>query len=288
MKLYISDLDDTLLNADGQLSDYTRRSLDALLADGLPFTVASARSITSIAPVLDGLDMVLPIIELNGGFVTDLSTHQHLVCNSIPSATVERIVELADAYGVSPFLSICDDDADHQYHRPRSNDGIDQYLAERTAWYDKRFRRVDSFAPHVHKPTVAITIIDRPETTAAMRQDLAREFESQLTINVWADWKAGWDWMTLYDRHATKANAMSQLAEMVGIGLSDVTVFGDQINDISMFEAAGKSVAVANAIDAVKHHAHEVIGPSTDDSVVKYLQAQKKSTDPKPPTCETR
>ena len=275
MKLFISDLDDTLLNADGQLSDYTRRSLNTLLADGLPFTVASARSITSIAPVLDGLDIVLPIIELNGGFVTDLSTHQHLVCNSIPSATVERLVELTDAYGVSPFLSIADDDADHQYHRHPSNDGIDQYLAERTGWYDKRFRRVDCFSPHVHKPTVAITIIDRPETTAAMRQDLAREFESELTINVWVDWKAGWDWMTIYDRHATKANAMSQLVEMVGVGLSDVTVFGDQINDVSMFEAAGKGIAVANAIDAVKHHAHEVIGPSTDDSVVKYLQAKK-------------
>ena len=56
--------------------------------------------------------------------------------------------------------------------------------------------------------------------------------------------------------------------------MADVTVFGDMVNDISMFRAAGRSVAVANADEELKAHADEVIGPHTDDSVVEYLRRQ--------------
>jgi len=52
-----------------------------------------------------------------------------------------------------------------------------------------------------------------------------------------------------------------------------VTVFGDHINDIPMFEEAGHAVAVENAVPELKVHADEVIGPNTSDSVVRWLAA---------------
>ena len=56
------------------------------------------------------------------------------------------------------------------------------------------------------------------------------------------------------------------------MALSDVTVFGDYANDIPVFQAAGWAVAVANAQEAVKRHADEVIGHHEEDSVVRYLR----------------
>ena len=64
--LYISDLDGTLLRPDGALSDYSRDGLNGLIADGMHFTVATARSVVSIRQLLQGLQLSLPVINLNG------------------------------------------------------------------------------------------------------------------------------------------------------------------------------------------------------------------------------
>ena len=53
--LYVSDVDSTLLRSDGSLSSYTRDTLNRLIADGLQFTVASARSCASLRQLLAGL-----------------------------------------------------------------------------------------------------------------------------------------------------------------------------------------------------------------------------------------
>ena len=53
--------------------------------------------------------------------------------------------------------------------------------------------------------------------------------------------------------------------------LGQAIVFGDEANDIPMFEIAGRGVAVENAIPELKRIAHEIIGPHHSDSVVRYL-----------------
>ena len=46
--LYVSDLDGTLLDNDTSLSQYSKDTLNAMLDQGLLFTVAGARSIASM------------------------------------------------------------------------------------------------------------------------------------------------------------------------------------------------------------------------------------------------
>jgi hydroxymethylpyrimidine pyrophosphatase-like HAD family hydrolase len=59
----------------------------------------------------------------------------------------------------------------------------------------------------------------------------------------------------------------------MGIDKKDVTVFGDNINDLGMFEWAGTSVAVKNALEEVKQKADIVLPHTNDeDAVAKYLK----------------
>ena len=50
-----------------------------------------------------------------------------------------------------------------------------------------------------------------------------------------------------------------------------IICFGDNLNDIPMFEAADHSIAVENAVAAVKEAADEIIGKNTDNAVAAYI-----------------
>ena len=86
-------------------------------------------------------------------------------------------------------------------------------------------------------------------------------------------YQRGWFWLTVQSPLATKAHALRALADAAGVAIAETTVFGDEINDVPMFELAGHAVAVENAVSELKRIAHEIIGPHHQDSVVRYLLA---------------
>ncbi len=51
----------------------------------------------------------------------------------------------------------------------------------------------------------------------------------------------------------------------------EITVFGDQRNDIHMLEFADRAIVVENARPEVKAIADLVIGPNTEESVVRFI-----------------
>jgi hydroxymethylpyrimidine pyrophosphatase-like HAD family hydrolase len=63
------------------------------------------------------------------------------------------------------------------------------------------------------------------------------------------------------------------VSEYEGFDLQKLTVFGDNFNDVDMFDLAGTSVAVANAQEGVKELA-DIVLPNTNDeeAVAKYLE----------------
>lgn len=77
-------------------------------------------------------------------------------------------------------------------------------------------------------------------------------------------------WLEICPREATKAKAIQKLQRQYGC--SRVVVFGDSLNDISMFEIADEAYAVANAMEELKTIATEVIGDNNSDGVARWLE----------------
>lgn len=69
--LILSDLDGTLLGPGAALSTSTREGINDLVANGLWFTYATARSYVSAARVTDGLDLRVPVTVSGGAFQLD-------------------------------------------------------------------------------------------------------------------------------------------------------------------------------------------------------------------------
>ena len=63
------------------------------------------------------------------------------------------------------------------------------------------------------------------------------------------------------------------IAEALGLSRNEIVAFGDAQNDISMFEAAGTSVALGNAAPACKEAATFVTAPCDENGVALALEA---------------
>ena len=166
---YVSDVDHTLLGSDGMLSRCSRDTLNRLLAAGLRFTVASARSCFSLRYLLAGLDLSLPVVESNGAFVSDLATGRHHVVHALSPALLGDLWTLVRRSGHAPFLSTFDGRADRCYYGTVINAGMAWYVRDREQHRDPRLGRLGDLREGLRDQVVGLTIIGRQGPLAELR-----------------------------------------------------------------------------------------------------------------------
>jgi 5-amino-6-(5-phospho-D-ribitylamino)uracil phosphatase len=273
-RLYISDLDGTLLRNDAMLSCYSKQKLNVLLSEGLHFTVASARNVHSVRALLAGLNMNLPVIGSNGAYISEFKTGSPLMINSINNDVAKEIFSLIGSHSSVPFVTSHNGKEDRLYFNEIANEGMLWYLDERTAAGDKRLRRTANVEGKLDERIICLNVINRKEHLEGLFADVIERYAEHVEINYFENpYSPGWHWMTVYDRKATKEYAIKELIEMLDFPVDELTVFGDSRNDISMFKIATRAVAVANALDEVKNCASVIIGTNEKDGVVDYIAA---------------
>ena len=272
---YVSDLDGTLLNSTATLSGYTRQTLNRLLASGLPFTIATSRSVSSVGPIFQGVSLPFPVIELNGAYITDLSTGEHLFVNSIATNLAADVLTVVQAHDIKPLISCYDGQEDQVYFTTDVNAGIQWYIDDAERNEDGRWHCRPDLTAIFDDQVMRFTLIDTQARLTALAQVLRSRFPNCLDMHLFENpYQPDWYWLTLQDAQATKANGIRELQMLRGLQNHDLTVFGDHNNDISMFQLADVAVATANATPELRQHAIEIIGHHSEDSVVKYLETR--------------
>ena len=271
-RLYISDLDGTLLRNDATLSDYSKTKIQELVRNGVHFSVASARSVVAIQKMFDGVKLNLPVVEFNGAFISDLGTGYHEVINDIDKSITSEILSLSSKQGCLPFISSFNGTEDCLYYGSILNEGMEWYLNDREKAQDKRLREVCDLKDTLKDNIVCFTIIGREAPLAEVQMRMYDSFKNLVELHLMENqYSPGWYWLTAHDHRATKDQGIKIVLDRLGISPDKLTVFGDNANDIKMFKLADKSIAVDNATNELKSYASEIIGSNEQDSVVKYI-----------------
>ncbi len=271
--LYVSDLDGTLLCADETIEQNARKRLEKMLNEGLNFTVASARSVVSIREVLADLPIKLPVIEINGAFITDLHTAEHIKINDIDKDILQSIHELITEANCHCFLSTYNGTEDCLYHPLIANPGIEFYYKNRIENKDRRLRPTDCLKKCFDDCVVAFTVINTPDILTELTQQITRQYPRQITAHLFENpYSPKWWWLTIHDKNACKSRAVAELAEIYGFCKDEITVFGDGYNDFQMFKAAARAIAVENASEELRKIAHTTIGPNYESSVINFIE----------------
>lgn len=273
-ELFISDLDGTLLDAEAHLSPFARQALTRVVEAGAPFTVASARSVQSMRPILGDLPLRLPVVAMNGAFVTDLRTGRHEVVEAMPAAAVRPLLEAAAGWGLEPFVTTWDGERDNLYLPEPANQGMAWYLADRTRAADPRLREDYASRRWLDEQIATFTFIDSRERLEALLESvhaLEPVVGAAFTPHIYT---TGWYWLTVHSGTASKDRGIDALRRRHGLGGLRVVAFGDQANDIPLLRYADHAVAVANADAEVKAEVDEVIGGNTEDAVPRWILAR--------------
>jgi 5-amino-6-(5-phospho-D-ribitylamino)uracil phosphatase len=281
--LYVSDLDGTLLDPQARLSEFTRAGLTRLLDEGLTFTVASARHVVSIGHILQGLPLRLPVISSNGAYISEMVSGRHELVHAMDPAMAQAIFALMQRRGFTPFAATHGPRGDHLFWQSTHNEAQQAFVEERQRSGDPRLRHTRNMGAELCDPVVTMVLIERAEPMRELMAEIQALCGDAIDIHLADDlYTPGWPWLTLHDRRATKDQAIKILAERYGLHEREVVVFGDQVNDIGMLRAAHRGIAVGNAIDEIKRSAHAIIGPHHEDSVLRFIEADWRSSRPSP------
>ena len=249
MKILFTDLDGTLLNNESQVSPGTKAFLDEFLAAGNKLVLSSGRPRDSVLEVKNNAGLTqsgILLICSNGALVYDCDRKEPILERTLPLSCVSYLQKEADALGLhiqtytEDSIMCREENEEIQFYRRRIH--LPLVLADDYA---------SALTVEPYK-MLAIDLHDR-EKLLAFCDRIAGWAEDKIHYIFSNDW-----YLELFVKEAGKGNAFRFVSDYLGVPLSDTYAAGDADNDISMIQAAGCGIAMANATREVKEAADVV------------------------------
>ena len=259
IRLIASDMDGTLLDADGHVPDRFWPLLDRLQAAGIVFVPASGRQYQTLHAVFGSRDGLVYIAENGTNIVQDgVSIAREPVIGSIIAPVVDW-VRRAAADGADVGIVVC---------------------GARSAYVE---RADEGFLRHVRPYYAALEVVDDVRAASAdddvlklavfgLGQAETRIAPAVRALGLPADVViSGDNWVDIMRPGVNKGTALTRLQESLGIRREQTMAFGDFLNDAEMLEAAGQSYAVANAHPSIRALARYQAPSNVDEGVITSI-----------------
>lgn len=251
------DLDDTLLRSDLTVSDHTVAVLQRAAARGIVILPASGRTRDSMFPTVARIGCASAFISCNGADVWT-ADRQLLMQELLPVELAHEVARFAQDRGVycqtySPDRFFYSMENDYARHYARSSSLEGEYVGDLTEF--------------IRKPVAKLLMMDEPERIAARLEEARALFAGRASLTCSKPY-----FLECNPLRATKGNALRWCAAHFGFGMDELLAFGDSLNDVSMLEAAGTGVAMANAREDVKAMGFPVCGSNDADGVARYIE----------------
>ena len=218
---------------------------------------------------LDKLHLDAPMILLDGSMI--VAPDKTLIdVKTVNKALGDAIIDEGAKYGIYPFvIALKDMDLNEAFLFPTTLNNHQHGVLEN---YRNDPRMVEYKNIRAMEMNLKLVYFGEYNTLSPLfnhfKQTFGKELEYKLSPEKYSN---GW-FLTILHPEGDKAHALTKVLDYMNRDASDVTVFGDSVNDIGMFKLAGTSVAVSNALDEVKAVADIVLPHSNDeDGVAKYL-----------------
>ena len=268
-RLYVSDLDGTLLNHQAELSDVTIDVINRAIAQGLDFTVSTARTPTTALKIVEPLHLQLPVMMMNGVLIYDMATKKYLKKEVMEEETVMVLLGLIKTRGLDCFLYGLTDDTFYAYYDSVESTSLNYFRNERIMKYDKKFTEVADLSLVADKDIIYCMLRESKEKLEGFYRELSvvKGVKTEFYADIYSD---DYYMLEIYSDKASKKEALNYLRSRSHY--DSVISFGDNLNDVALWEASDCFYAVANAHPEIQNMAHSVIPSNEEDGVARYIE----------------
>jgi len=244
VELVISDVDGTLVTSDKRLTERTKGAVAELRRRGIGFTIVSSRPPFGMRMLVEPLRLSLPFAAFNGGVIIapDLAPLEERL---IGAEAAHSAIELFDRGGVETWLFTT------RSWLMRDPNGAYVDRERDTVLTEPEI--VASFAPYLDKAAKIVGVSADFERLAALERTVRAHHAGRATVV-----RSQHYYLDVTPHGTDKGTAVAALCRRLGVPLDRLVTLGDMENDVPMFRAAGFSIAMGNASDAVKQAARAV------------------------------
>lgn len=284
-KLVTVDLDGTLLNSYGEVTENTKEKIKKTQEKGVEIMIASGRPIDSIKTIAEEINSKKYFIAGNGAIIYDIQKEKIIYEKYIPR---QKIIEIA---------KICEEN-NISYNIYTEKNIITQDLKYNVLYYYKEnlkkdankitsIIKVDSILEYVkNEPNIKclkITVCDENQTIFKSIVRRLRAIENIDVMNVshmsrkvfkqgTEDIEIGYFYTEISSTQVNKWQAIKYLLPILQIKPEEVIGIGDNINDKEMIENAGLGVCMGQSTPVIKEISDEITDSNTEEGVANVLE----------------
>ncbi|MFR5081633.1 MAG: HAD-IIB family hydrolase [Anaerobutyricum hallii] len=315
--LYVSDLDGTLLNSDALLNEDVPKRLNALIEQGLCFTVATARTYATVNSIVKDVHLTYPMILMNGVMIYDPVNKSCIHAEIIERDSVEYILKGRKKFGVTGFAyalspEISEETLESEIAsnleknlksgvasnlKKNSNTGEENQMQKSgrkmATYYEKiATEHMEKFYVErrdvYHKPFSKVEKLedileeDIIYFSICYEEEVLRPFYEYLKkdekLNLNFYKDVYGNGLWYLEISHKNASKYHGVQKLRAMLQPDaITGMGDNLNDIPLFEACDRCCAVGNAHKEVKERAEYVLDTNLNAGVVKFLEEEMMS-----------
>lgn len=266
------DLDGTLLDAKGRVSDANLAAIHAARAAGLRTLVCTGRGLAECRHITTAISQTDPVVVAGGSIIADPVGGRTLKRFPVRLEVVHDTVARLNAMRHAALVLKDPSETGYDYLVVH---GKDRHPLDPVTkwWFDTmhiKVRAIDHIDDDPHPAhTVRVGACGLSDLLAPLRADLLAAAKGRAQVHSFpavvapehasrlADGQS-LHILELFDIDATKWSSISHLASQWQIPASRIAAIGDEVNDESMIRGAGLGIAMGNAVpvirDAAKRH----------------------------------
>jgi hypothetical protein len=277
IKLLALDLDGTLLNSRGKISEENTQAIRRAEEKGVLVTIATGRRFRDARPVALEIGFNAPIVTHNGALLKFAESLETVEFSLLPPRTVCEILRAGKEFGGDALVSIDPHNQGTLLYDTVSDENLPlkKYIAwARTLHGDDAENSVrhvpDLFEIADKSEVVHISFSGTCEPMAKMQAILEAELKDSVNILATIYPHLDFTLLDILPPDASKGTGLEKLAAIYDLTHENIMVCGDNFNDLEMLEYAGTPVVMGNASPELLENAKYFQTLSNNESGVAH------------------
>ena len=248
-RLLALDLDGTLLRSDHSVDPRDVAAIAELQAAGVTVTIVTGRLHSGAVAAARACSIEGAIACVEGSHLIELATNTTLVHHPMDAEVAAIYRGAIRAHGLAGFVF----DADGIHH-----DHASSPYARYVSTWSPNLRVVEEALAWQTLPLAAVAI-GEPDAVAAAHAALRAHADRIFSVSFAVHTLPGKHAVLARAAGPTKGTALAELCRAAGCTVADAVAVGDWVNDVPMFEVAGRSFAMGSAPEAVRAKASDAL-----------------------------